>query len=119
MAVVFKEISTDANVQIQRTTSAKTQEVVRLRRIWQLASKGAALGIYDDEAGQLTNDFANMEYRNPAPQNGNEWFAGDVVPFENCAYVVNLNSDGTSKYYRFSRLQTAVRYDPILKTTAI
>lgn len=57
-----------------------------------------------------------MEYINPAPYNDNEWFSGDVVPFERCAYVVNLNSDSTNtKYYNFHRLQTAIRYDPILQ----
>lgn len=59
-----------------------------------------------------------MEYINPAPKNGNEWFVGDVVPFERCAYIVNINVDNSvhdTKYYTFSRLQTAVRWDPILK----
>ena len=64
---------------------------------------------------QNENNFANMEYESPAQYNGNEWFAGDVVPFERCAYIVNLNSDGTTKYYNFHRLQTAIRWDPILK----
>ena len=52
-------------------------------------------------------------------KNGSEWFVGDVVPFENCAYIVNMNSDGTSKYYRFMRLMTAVRWDPILKVKKV
>jgi len=64
---------------------------------------------------QNANDFANMEYLNPAPKNGNEWFSGDVVPFERCAYIVNLNSDGSNKYYNFHRLQTWIKWDPILK----
>ena len=37
------------------------------------------------------------------------------MPFERCAYIVNLNSDGTNKYYNFHRLQTAIRWDPVLK----
>ena len=55
MAVVWKEISSDAKCQIDRAASGtmKTQEVVRIRRVWQLASKGKTLGVYDDEAGQV------------------------------------------------------------------
>lgn len=52
MAVVWKEISTQQNLQIVRkknNAGTKTNEVLRIRRIWQLESKGASLGIYDDE----------------------------------------------------------------------
>lgn len=57
-----------------------------------------------------------MEYVNPVPIAANgEWFVGDVVPFERCAYIVNMNSDGTDKFYTFIRLQTAVMWDPIKK----
>ncbi len=94
MAVVWKEISSKSDAQIKRSTSGKTGEVMRVRRIWQLESKGASLGIFDDEQGQSTNDFANMEYKNPFPQNPKEWFVGDVIPFENCAYIVNMNYNG-------------------------
>ena len=51
MAVVWKEISNQANLQINRATATRTTEVMRIRRIWQLASKGASLDIYDDEQG--------------------------------------------------------------------
>ena len=95
MAVVWKEISTDSKCQIDRAASGttKTQEVVRIRRVWQLASKGKSLGIYDDEAGQVVNQFANNEIvLNKTPSKGScvsdQWFAGDVIPFENCAYIV-------------------------------
>ena len=102
MAVVWKEVSADSSVQVVRKSDgAKTEEMIRIRRVWQLVTKGAALGIYDDEAGQLTNQFANMEVKNKAAKNGNEWFIGDVVPFERCAYIVNMNSDGSKKYYSF------------------
>ena len=37
-----------------------------------------------------------MEYINRNPVNVQEWFSGDVVPFERCAYIVNMNSDGTT-----------------------
>ena len=62
MAIVWKEISTKASGsksadafpadtnQVKRTTSSVTEEMLRVRRIWQLESKGATLH-YDDEAG--------------------------------------------------------------------
>jgi len=55
-----------------------------------------------------------MEYVNPVPMGGHEWFIGDVIPFERCAYIVNINSDGTDAFYTFIRLTTAVMWDPIL-----
>lgn len=121
MAVVWKEISTKSDatygVQIKRSKTGFTSEVMRVRRIWQLESKGASLNIFDDEQGQSTNDFANMEYINKVPQDPAEWFVGDVIPFENCAYIVNMNYDSNAdrKVYRFSRLTTAVRWDPVFK----
>jgi len=51
MAVVWKEISSQLDLQVYRATATKTTEVMRIRRIWQLASKGASLDIYDDEQG--------------------------------------------------------------------
>ena len=127
MALLWKEISeqnagttAEPDLQIPTTTTTSTTQVFRLRRIWQLASKGI---VYDDEneqgVQQLYNDFANMEYVNPYPVDAREWFVGDVVPFERCAYVVNMNSDGTNRYYVFSRIQTAVRWDPILKVKKV
>ena len=90
--------------------------MLRIRRIWQLANNKAN---YDDQyelgVEQLTNDFANMEYVNPKPMHGNEWFIGDIIPFERCAYIVNINSDGASAYFHFIRLTTAVMWDPILR----
>lgn len=111
------DYDTGDNFMIARTTgSEKTEEMLRIRRIWQLENCQAS---YQDEfelgAEQLENNFANMEYSNPSPQNGNEWFMGDVVPFERCAYIVNMNSDGTDAFFNFHRLQTAIKWDPILK----
>ena len=95
MAVVWKEISTDSKCQIERAASGTkfTSEVVRIRRVWQLASKGASLGVYDDEAGQVVNQFANNEITLSKTTNkgtcvSDQWFAGDIIPFENCAYIV-------------------------------
>ena len=70
MALVWKEVSTQANLQIQRlSSSTTTQEVLRVRRIWQLAGNQVP---YNDEfeststTQQVRNDYANMEYVNPA-----------------------------------------------------
>ena len=125
MVVVWKEITEqdetgDAikpDLQLVRTSGgARTKQTFRVRRLWQMASTKLA---YDDvnEQGeeQAKNDFANMEYINKHPVNEQEWFSGDVVPFERCAYIVNMNSDGTTGQYVFSRLTTAVRWDPVLK----
>ena len=75
--------------------------------------------VFDDEVElgveQLSNDFASVEYVNLVDKNSNEWFVGDVVPFERCAYIVNFDSDATKFYTTFSRLQTWVRWDPIKK----
>ena len=60
-----------------------------------------------------------MEVKNKNPKNGNEWFVGDIIPFERCAYIVNMNGDNSKKYYQFSRLQTAARWDPILKVKKV
>jgi hypothetical protein len=120
-AVVWKEISTDSKCQITRKSSAtaKTSEVVRIRRVWQLESKGyTPLGTYDDEyydpadptnrvaaSLQLKNQFANMEISIPnkitetSVKNAckdDEWFVGDVVPFENCAYIVQFNTNAAA-----------------------
>ena len=128
MALVWKEISTQANLQIQRNSGTDvTTEVVRFRRIWQLESKGNTLGVYDDEnengSQQVINDFANMEYTSSATVNGvvQDWFIGDVIPFERCAYILNMNYDATNsiKKYRVSRLLTAVKWDPILKVKKV
>ena len=66
MALVWKEIGTHNRVQIYRTTGQQTNEVVRIRRIWQLPSKALDLFDYDDQnennEPQLVNGFANMEY---------------------------------------------------------
>jgi len=51
--------------------------------------------------------------KNPGANVDPEWFVGDIVPFERCAYIVNFNSDASKKYYSFSRLQTATRWDPV------
>jgi len=129
MAIVWLEVSTKTSgsktshtdwtdtVQIKLDTgSFRSVEMIRIRRIWQLESKGLALKVYDDEAGtEIKNNFANMEVKNTRFKNKSEWFVGDIVPFERCAYIVNMNSDGTNKFYNFMRLQTAVRWDPILK----
>ena len=118
MALVWKEISSQANLQINVSSSKKSVEVLRIRRIWQLANNKA---VFDDEVElgveQLSNDFASVEYVNQVNQNSNEWFVGDVVPFERCAYIVNFDSvSATNKFYTtFTRLQTWVRWDPIKK----
>lgn len=117
MALVWKEISSQANLQINvSSTSKKSKEVLRIRRIWQLANNKA---VFDDEVElgveQLSNDFASVEYVNQVNQNSNEWFVGDVVPFERCAYIVNFDSVSTKFYTTFTRLQTWVRWDPIKK----
>ena len=114
MAIVWKEVATDMTPhttasKISRANSNTVNEMLRVRRIWQMQSEGATLGVYDDEnengQTQIVNDFANMEYVNPVPIAANgEWFVGDVVPFERCAYIVNMNSDGTDKFYTFIRL---------------
>ena len=117
MALVWKEISSKPNLQINvNSTSKKSKEVLRIRRIWQLANNKA---VFDDEVElgveQLSNDFASVEYVNQVNQNSNEWFVGDVVPFERCAYIVNFDSVSTKFYTTFTRLQTWVRWDPIKK----
>ena len=119
MAIVWKEVSDqDSSNDLQITIKAngtKSKEVLRIRRIWQLANDNTN---YDDstELGetQMRNEFANMEYTNPAAIGSTEWFLGDIVPFERCAYIVNMNSDGTDCFYTFSRLMTYVKWDPIL-----
>ena len=67
MALVWKEISEESQHQIARTTSQNTKEVLRIRRIWQLENCQAT---YQDETElgvtQNENNFANMEYVNPA-----------------------------------------------------
>lgn len=114
MALVWKEISTQTTIDINNA-GAQSIETLRIRRIWQLENNKAN---YDDEnelgVEQLTNDFANMEYVNPVALHGHEWFLGDVIPFERCAYIVNINSDGANAFYTFIRLTTAVMWDSIL-----
>lgn len=67
MALVWKEISEESQHQIKRATSQDTREVLRIRRIWQLENCQAT---YQDETElgttQNENNFANMEYVNPA-----------------------------------------------------
>ena len=118
MALVWKEISTDSDIQVKRNIadSSATAERIRIRRIWQLANCQAT---YADEIEleqeQNKNDFANMEYISPVTFNGNEWFSGDIVPFERCAYVVNINVDVANDLLtlNFHRLTTSLKYDPI------
>ena len=69
LALVWKEVSTQSDLQITIASGGdKSSEVLRIRRIWQLANNKA---VYDDEeeltVEQLSNDFANNEYVNPAP----------------------------------------------------
>ena len=44
-----------------------------------------------------------------------QWFAGDVIPFENCAYIVNMQYFGGKQHYSFHRLTTATRWDKYKK----
>lgn len=42
-----------------------------------------------------------------------QWFIGDLVPMQSCAYVVNMNAKGSgaTKSYSFQRLMMSIQYD--------
>ena len=56
-------------------------------------------------------------HANPAPRHGHDFFVGDVVPFQNCAYIVNFNidKDNKTKFYTFERYLMNIEYDATLE----
>ena len=111
VGIFWKEYSRKATDQISGTAgAAKTLEVMRLRRAWHLPYYSAT-GPYDDEEDGTTNQNRQelITVHNPTDKtDAHQWFAGDVVPFQHCAYLVNFNSQDEShltlsnqKYYSF------------------
>lgn len=89
----WKEITTEGSKQIyRRGTGKESSEVIRIRKVWHFKNQKAS---YDDTRNdaESTNDANQYVHANPAPRNGHDFFIGDVVPFQNCAYIVNYNID--------------------------
>jgi hypothetical protein len=93
---------------------------VRIKHFWQIPhvwSAGETKLNYDDiRASALDpsiNDFYEVLYTNPMAGSTYssmtdhalyEWFIGDLVPMKSCAYIVNMNTKGTTsleKFYSF------------------
>ena len=94
-----------------------TREVIRLTKAWHLPYYNTA-GTYDDHEDGATNDERQEIFSipNPSDTSGN-WFSGDFVPFQQCAYIVAMHSDsdGSAKYYSFMRYNMRIEYDSTLE----
>jgi hypothetical protein len=115
-------------------SGAYTTEVIAINQFWQLPHSGVP--DYDDlrtgSADPLINDFLRVPYTNPMigptysdlpEQSTYQWFVGDIVPMQSCAYVVNMNSigwAGTFKVaYSFQRIMMSIQYDYTLQSKKV
>lgn len=81
VGVYFKEYSSAADHQLWLSDTLQTSEVLRINKIWQLPD------VYKEDPSVEPTE------QQFAYQTSREWFAGDVVPFGNCAYVVNIGTE--------------------------
>lgn len=93
VGIFWKEFSNEASHQYWMSGSATTSEVLRIRRAWHLPYY-TDKGVYDDETDGNTNDSRQelINIYNPS-DSGHDYFAGDVIPFQHCAYVAAFFSD--------------------------
>jgi len=121
LAVFFIETNPPAAnlIAVKKNLSLKTDNARRIRRIWQLPNPGSSYTLpagVINEASQImytspdsyigNNDGFQNEYAaltgfpgstykigySTTAAGNSGWFAGDFIPFKNCAYLVSMSS---------------------------
>ena len=91
--MAIKEYSSrpEDQISLDFSKSLFTKEVVKVSRIWHFPDPNPP-----DSNADVINELFQTAYRDA------QWFAGDVVPFKTCLYIVKMRS-GFEADKRFSR----------------